>query len=82
MKAVCWTHGAEHMPARGMSSSGLWARASLHKSWCRFVIVAAVAAAHGTWGVPGFPLLNEPREFFSLNTRCFTARLRLSWLKL
>lgn len=68
MKAVCWTHGAEHLPAMSMNSSGLWADANLHKGWYRYVIVAAVATARVTWGAPAFLLLNEPGEFISLNT--------------
>lgn len=43
-----------------LSSWGLWARDNLRKSWYRYVIAAAVAAAHGARGVPGFLLLTEP----------------------
>lgn len=56
------------MPAMSMNSSGLWAHANLHKSWYRYIIVAAGASARVTWGVPGFLLLNEPGELISLNT--------------
>lgn len=68
MKAVCRTRGTEHMPAMSVNSSGLWARANLHKSWYRYVIVAAVASTRVTRDALGFFLLNEPGEFISLNT--------------
>lgn len=60
---------------------GLWAPANLHKSWYRYGIGAALATAHLTWSVPGFLLLNEPREFIFLSDWCIIVRLRFSWLK-
>lgn len=68
MRAGYRTHGTEHVPATSVNSSGLWARANLHKSWYRCIIVAAVASPHVTRGALGFLLLNEPGELISLNT--------------